>query len=143
MAEVLSALWEQPWPTPAGDLQMRFAYPDRWVRFHSLPRSKRYPDREDEYSVLLDRHHTLLNALGPNDTELYVVTCEWNGDSEPTVRMPQLQNVDPDAQYWDTGTAMSTTMISLTTSSTSTNTSALAHGAGRLWIPFCGWSPMM
>lgn len=76
------------------------AYPDRWVRFHSLPGSKRYPDDEAEYDILLERHHTLLAELGPNDDELYVVTREWNGDREPVTRMADLQRVDPDAQHW-------------------------------------------
>ncbi|MEV7730222.1 hypothetical protein AB0P15_36750 [Streptomyces sp. NPDC087917] len=98
--EALSALWEQRWPAPPGDLQMRYAYPDRWVRFHSLPESKRYPDSDAEYAVMLDRHHTLLDELGPNEAELYVLTREWNGDAEPTVRMPQLRQVDPDARHW-------------------------------------------
>ncbi|WP_326702322.1 DUF3885 domain-containing protein [Streptomyces cyaneofuscatus] len=77
--DALSALWERRWPTPAGDRPMRLTHPDRWVRFHSLQESKRYPDDEAEYAVLLERHHTLLNELGPSDTELYVVTREWNG----------------------------------------------------------------
>lgn len=79
---------------------MRLAYPDRWVRFHSLPESKRYPDDEAEYAIVLERHHTLLNELGPSDTELYVVTREWNGDRDLVVRMRQLQEVDPTGEFW-------------------------------------------
>lgn len=98
--EALSALWERHWPAPQQDIPMRRAYPDRWVRFHSLPGSKRYPDDETEYGILLERHHTLLAELGPNDDELYVVTREWNGDPEAVTRMADLQRVDPDAQHW-------------------------------------------
>jgi hypothetical protein len=97
--EALSVLWEQRWPTPAGG-QMRHVHRDRWVRFHSLPGSKRYPDGEAEYAIVLERHHTLLSELGPSDDELYVVTREWNGDREPVARMVQLREVDPDAQHW-------------------------------------------
>lgn len=79
---------------------MRHVHPDRWVRFHSLPGSKRYPESDDEYAIMLDRHHTVLNELGPSDPELYVITREWNGDSEPLARMPQLRQVDPDARHW-------------------------------------------
>ncbi|MFE9913037.1 DUF3885 domain-containing protein [Streptomyces clavifer] len=98
--DALSALWERRWPSPPGDSPMRLAHPDRWVRFHSLPESKRYPDDEAEYAVVLDRHHTLLSELGPSDTELYVVTREWNGDCDLVVRMRQLQEVDPDGELW-------------------------------------------
>ena len=98
--DALSALWERQWPTPAGNVQLRSACQDRWVRFHSLPGSKRYPGDEAEYAIVLERHHTLLNELGPDDDELYVVTHEWNGDPEPVVRMSQLQEADPDARHW-------------------------------------------
>ncbi|MFE2329267.1 hypothetical protein ACFXD5_36100 [Streptomyces sp. NPDC059385] len=98
--EALTALWQRQWPAPQQDIPMRRAYPDRWVRLHSLPGSKRYPDDETEYSILLERHHMLLAELGPNDNELYVVTREWNGDPEPVTRMADLQRVDPDAQHW-------------------------------------------
>ncbi|MET7369337.1 hypothetical protein ABZS61_26450 [Streptomyces sp. NPDC005566] len=98
--DALSVLWEQRWPALPGDLQMRHAHPDRWVRFHSLPGSKRYPENDDEYAIMLDRHHAVLNELGPHDTELYVITREWNWDAEPVTRMPQLAQVDPDARHW-------------------------------------------
>ncbi|MFJ8863793.1 hypothetical protein ACIRD8_35970 [Streptomyces sp. NPDC102451] len=98
--DALSALWEQRWPALPEGRQMRHVHPDRWVRFHSLPGSKRYPESDGEYAVMLDRHHTVLNELGPNDTELYVVTREWNEDTEPIARIPQLRQVDPDARHW-------------------------------------------
>lgn len=49
---------------------------------------------------MLDRHHTLLDELGPNDTELYMVTREWNGDRDLVVRLRQLQEADPDGELW-------------------------------------------
>jgi len=38
---------------------------DRWVRFHTLPEyeSKWYPDSEEDYVTILDRHHALLEEL--------------------------------------------------------------------------------
>ncbi|MGW0939765.1 DUF3885 domain-containing protein [Streptomyces sp. NPDC002666] len=98
--DALSALWEQRWPALPEGLSMRHVHPDRWVRFHSLPESKRYPGDDREYAIMLDRHLTVLNELGPTDTELYVVTHEWNWDAAPITRMPQLQQVDPDAHHW-------------------------------------------
>ncbi|WP_425586206.1 DUF3885 domain-containing protein [Streptomyces sannanensis] len=46
----LDAAWESNWPgtLPLGHL-LRSAWPDRWVRFHSLPESKRYADTEAEF----------------------------------------------------------------------------------------------
>jgi hypothetical protein len=52
--EQLDALWAQRWPRtpPVGHL-LRDLHRDRWVRFHSLPDSKRYPDSLEEYATIL------------------------------------------------------------------------------------------
>lgn len=36
---------------------------DRWVRIHSLPKSKRYPDTDAERSEILRRHNTVAGAI--------------------------------------------------------------------------------
>ncbi|MGW1610935.1 DUF3885 domain-containing protein [Streptomyces sp. NPDC002285] len=60
----LSALWQQQFPkVPPIAHELRAAYSDRWVRFHSLPRSKRYPETEEEYAIVLHRYNTLLDEL--------------------------------------------------------------------------------
>lgn len=50
----LSVLWQQQWPgcPPLADT-LKHAYRDRWLRFHSLPESKRYPDHDAEYKIVL------------------------------------------------------------------------------------------
>jgi hypothetical protein len=46
---------------------MRHAGAKHWVRFHSLPLSKRYAETDTERQILLDRQNTLADkALGPN-----------------------------------------------------------------------------
>lgn len=72
----LSLQWEQTWArclpyAPA----LKTSYPDRWVRFHSLPDSKRYPGDETEYMIVLDRYNTVLNvqhATSKRDQEIAV-----------------------------------------------------------------------
>lgn len=76
---------------------------DRWVRFHSLPGSKRYADDEAEYAEILRRHVTVLAGLlsgdGPGtDRELLVVMASWSGselvpDDEAPAGLPA-------ADYW-------------------------------------------
>lgn len=63
-ADELSARWQQNWPDvePIGHL-LRAAYPDRWVRFHSLPGSKRYAESPAEYAEILSRHRQVLGEL--------------------------------------------------------------------------------
>src|SRR5205814_2205884 len=43
--------------------EMRVALRPRWVRFHSLPESKRYPEDEVEYESVLHRHNCILGEL--------------------------------------------------------------------------------
>lgn len=89
----LTELWQQRWPDclPVG-YKLRDPYRDVWVRFHSLPESKRYAVDESEYAVVLERYNTVLDELFAG-TEVYVVTPF--GATEPEVPL-----LEPDAGYW-------------------------------------------
>ncbi|MEV0456725.1 DUF3885 domain-containing protein [Catellatospora methionotrophica] len=64
--QALNGLWEQQWPEcPPVAYLLGSRYPDRWVRFHTLPGSKRYPENEDEYRTVLNRHYTVLTNWAP------------------------------------------------------------------------------
>ena len=47
---------------PLGHI-LRVEYPERWLRIHSLPDSKRYADTPIEYSTLLTRHNAAASAV--------------------------------------------------------------------------------
>ncbi|MFB6564098.1 hypothetical protein ACFCYH_35320 [Streptomyces sp. NPDC056400] len=80
--EGLTRLWQQHRPPgPLLPHELKTVYRHRWVRFHSLPESKRYPDGEAEYAVLLDRYNTVLDELYAGD-DVYVVTTGWSEVSE-------------------------------------------------------------
>ncbi|RLK61106.1 hypothetical protein CLV68_1621 [Actinokineospora cianjurensis] len=83
MAE--DGVWERQWPgcPPVAD-EVKHRFPQRWVRFHSLPGSKRYPGSRAEFEVLPHRHNTVLDELFSGD-EVLVITCEWSGSAEPPV----------------------------------------------------------
>jgi hypothetical protein len=97
----LSRLWDERWPgcsrLPYELREVR----DRWVRFHTLPGSKRYPDTEDEYGIVLARHNTVLAELvtGPG---LLVVTAGYSDAPEPRepCRSAETVAVHPDATHW-------------------------------------------
>lgn len=75
----LTARWDRVWPgvEPIG-WRLRQTVPERWVRFHSLPGSKRYPEGEAEMQIVLDRHHALLTALlGDRGGDLVVTVVTW------------------------------------------------------------------
>ncbi|GHU11141.1 hypothetical protein FACS1894185_3890 [Betaproteobacteria bacterium] len=58
----LTLAWDKKWPPPIAHALKHTA--PTWVRFHSLPESKRYADDEAEYQILLNRHHQVLRYLG-------------------------------------------------------------------------------
>ncbi|GGL11227.1 DUF3885 domain-containing protein [Nocardia jinanensis] len=78
--------------------ELKHAYRDRWVRFHSLPGSKRYPDTADEYSIVLDRYNTVLDELFTGQ-EVYLITCGWSNRPEPDA--PPVDHAQwLGARYW-------------------------------------------
>ncbi|MEU9785489.1 hypothetical protein AB0H92_31775 [Streptomyces phaeochromogenes] len=73
---------------------------DRWVRFHSLPDSKRYPESEDEYTIVLNRYNTILNELFAG-TDVFVVTMDWsNTPTGPAGYPTPRQTLHPDSIRW-------------------------------------------
>ncbi|HJQ07804.1 MAG TPA: hypothetical protein VJ872_20290 [Nocardioides sp.] len=80
-ASHLTELWERTWPLadPLGH-ELRVAYADRWVRFHSLPESKRYADDASESGEILRRHRTVLAELrGSTGTaDLWAIAPGWD-----------------------------------------------------------------
>ena len=80
---------------------LRDMYQSRWVRFHSLPQSKRYAENDSEYQTILDRHNQVLQSLAlPN--ELLTFTSTGYSETETAVRAPQLAELDPSAEHWHT-----------------------------------------
>jgi hypothetical protein len=71
-------LWRAFYPNaePTG-WRMRAAGVRHWVRFHSLPHSKRYAETEDEYSVLLARQNSLASAALGEKHPCWLVQACW------------------------------------------------------------------
>src|SRR5262245_58398633 len=63
-SEDLSHSWERMWPgqDPKAE-DLKYAVPHRWVRFHSLPGSKRYADDPSEEAEILRRHNIVISEL--------------------------------------------------------------------------------
>ncbi|WP_405973797.1 hypothetical protein OG496_35340 [Streptomyces sp. NBC_00988] len=84
VSTLLAALWRERRPSgPPVAHTFRSTYANRWVRFHSLPGSKRYPECEDEYAIALHRYNTVLDELFA-DTEVFLVTMDWCWSDTPT-----------------------------------------------------------
>jgi hypothetical protein len=64
LIDEISSAWDVRWAeTPPIAFLLRDLHADRWVRFHSLPESKRYAETDEERAEILSRHHAVLNAL--------------------------------------------------------------------------------
>lgn len=100
----LSALtdaWQRRWPDcrPQADM-LKHAYANRWVRFHSLPDSKRYADTDHEYEILLHRHNQVLKELAGSKPPLLLITCQWGEHEGPDARPANFALVQPAAKFW-------------------------------------------
>jgi hypothetical protein len=99
--DALSRLWDERWPG-CSKLPYELCHAsDRWVRFHTLPGSKRYPGSDAEYEIVLARHNTILGELmtGP---EVLVATAGYSATPQPPepCRSPETSAVHPRAVYW-------------------------------------------
>jgi hypothetical protein len=98
----LTELWEQRWPTsrPIAH-ELPYTQADRWVRFHSLPGSKRYADNEREYAEIIRRHGIVLDELTDGSGEpLLAVTCSWSDRPRPRRLSIWSSAVRRRAKYW-------------------------------------------
>ncbi|MBL7982710.1 MAG: hypothetical protein JNL52_12980 [Flavobacteriales bacterium] len=65
--------WNKNYPeTFPVNHELKWVYPDRWFRIHSLPESKRYPDTADEYKIILDRQNELIDDLIGQEAEVVI-----------------------------------------------------------------------
>lgn len=95
MIEELTNFWESEFNSFAPVAHnLKDEFKDRWVRFHSLPESKRYPEREQEYLEVFYRHNTVLTELCGTDKVLVVLTefSESEVPSKPNELLADLFN---------------------------------------------------
>ncbi|WP_438947239.1 DUF3885 domain-containing protein [Tsukamurella conjunctivitidis] len=71
-----------------------------WVRLHSLPESKQYPDSDEEYAELLRRDFAMLDELRGREEVLTVVTRAYSNSSRPVRRSTAIANLLPRPRYW-------------------------------------------
>jgi hypothetical protein len=92
--------WNQQWsPCPPIAYKLRTFHPERWVRFHSLPESKRYAAGESEMATILERHYAVLSDLFAG-RELVLITCTWSEVPEPPERSALDVAINPHATPW-------------------------------------------
>ncbi len=97
----LGAFWSAEYQKtlPIAD-DLKAHYPERWIRIHTLPGSKRWPATEEEYEIILDRHNSVLHYLAAGRSQLYLVTAEYTQAMNASRSIETLLRVDPHAQLW-------------------------------------------
>jgi hypothetical protein len=94
----------------------RHDYPDRWFRIHSLPKSKRYADSDEEWKILLTRQNEIIMDLFGFGTSILLVTGDWEAEKAThlteqekvlkSYSFTRLDNIDLyklDTDYYDEG----------------------------------------
>lgn len=77
-ADQFEAFWQQTYPgTVPLAYRLRTAYPDRWLRIHSLPDAQRYAQTPAEWQMLLARQNTLLAEVLRVEEQVVLVTGEY------------------------------------------------------------------
>jgi hypothetical protein len=74
-ADDFLAQWRRDHPhiLPIKNLLNGRNFPNRWMRMHSLPESKRYADTPEEWAILMHRQNTLIDHLVLQDTPIQIV----------------------------------------------------------------------
>lgn len=95
----LTNAWDAKFPgtPPIGHLVRN---DHRWVRFHSLPESKRYAENEAEYDELLRRHHAVIDKLAGPEADLILITSSWSPTKHARSRPHALKAAAPNANLW-------------------------------------------
>jgi hypothetical protein len=71
--------WERSYGRiPPLNWKLKKRLPDRWLRIHTLPDSKRYADTEAESAEIAARQVTAAEALFDNDAPVWLVTWRYH-----------------------------------------------------------------
>lgn len=84
--------WEAHHPgiAPVGFV-LREACAERWLRVHSLPGSKRYPDADEDWATLLDRQRAIASEVLAEGAEVWLVAAEHELDRRG--RVPEIAEI--------------------------------------------------
>jgi hypothetical protein len=55
----------------------RHDYSNRWFRIHSLPESKRYPENDAEWRILLSRQNSIITDILGDNSKIVMVTGKY------------------------------------------------------------------
>ena len=80
--------------------ELRELYRKRWVRFHSLPDSKRYAETDSDWATLLERHNTLVDRLTDDGCQIELLTTNWSSGRQPLSAPSEFLELDLPTIHW-------------------------------------------
>jgi len=91
-ADQFTDFWNSVYPgTLPIPHDFKYDYSDRWFRIHSLPGSKRYPENDEEWQILLGRQNEIISDLLRDSSRILFVTGEFT--SENHIELHPLEKV--------------------------------------------------
>lgn len=101
MTEQLNKFWtESMGDCSTESHKLKHQFKNRWVRFHSLPESKRYAESEDEYKIIFSRHQTILEELTKQPGHLHLTIPEYSETVTPNTPEQHLVNLCKELTPW-------------------------------------------
>lgn len=92
--EAFNELWNLNYPEAVQiSYLFKHCYSDRWFRIHSLPESKRYPENEDEWEIILSRQNEIITDLLGLETNVLLVTGDYDWTDGKAVHTTQGEDV--------------------------------------------------
>ena len=73
--------------------KLRAAYSDKWIRFHALPKSKRYAETQEEKEIILQRANELATACLGMNSECWVVRAVFADDLQNSIEKRVLEEL--------------------------------------------------
>jgi len=80
--------------------ELKNIFTNRWVRFHSLPESKRYPTRESEYNEILSRYNQVISDLCNDNHPVYIVMPAYSDKIEHPELGEEVKDLLENPVYW-------------------------------------------
>jgi hypothetical protein len=97
------ARWQAHYPDSFPiSYSLKWQFPKRWVRFHSLPESRRYAADQAQSDELLMRQNTIIKALIPYGHRIEIVFSQL----EPECHLFQSYNLTPLGAFPDAAAEM-------------------------------------
>ena len=80
--EEFNKYWKKHYPeSHLIGFELKNIYPNRWLRIHSLPESKRYAESEIEYQTILERQNTVISDLFGENSKIILSFGLYNTES--------------------------------------------------------------